>query len=738
MADQIYSATQPEASTVLDQSVAPPIKPEAMKKLGAKMAAKFTQYESDRKLAELKWARNARQYLGVYDPEIEQVLDKNRSRAYPKITRVKCVSMLSRLMNLLFQAGDKNWTVAPSPVPDIDEQDLQRILDAFQVQPGQQPDTSAIDRAIYDFAKEKAKNLEVEIEDQLKELGGGCTMDYVALCRKVIMSGVQYGAGILCGPYVEEQEVRTWTADATGKLLAGKKQAFRPRYEWTSIWDYYPDMSAKMLHQMEGQFLRRVLSKHQLIALKQRKDFTASQIDEALRIYPQGNYMRKAFETELRADGAQVNAQDHQRGKYEAVCWYGYCTGAELKECGVKVADADLNRDKRCEVWTVGNVVIKVMLNPWEDLGVYGKMNHFHHFIFEEDETFILGNGLPNIMRDSQMGVCAATRISLDNASVQRVFELNRRLLPASNDMTAITPDKVFYREDEDASTLAYPAIRVIDIKSNLAENQALIRQFQDFADQETFVNAATGGDMQRGPSEPFRTATGASMLRGDAALPFKDVVRNFDAFTESVIGSIINFNKVFNPDPKIRGDFTPIARGATSLIAKEVLGIQLDNLATTLSDEEKRYLKPLNLLRERVRVRDLIVDDIVMTDAEAAERDAQDSQMAAQQKQISDQAQAAQIAEIRSQAMKNVSQAGKNDANAAGEKAGMVMDAMQMGIDVNQQEHENELRQQEQAAGAAAKAGGVSGGSGNGQSASTSQASAGGSRPAAKAMPTR
>src|SRR5690349_5333007 len=205
MADQLYSATQPEATTVLNQAAAPAMKPEAMRALGTKLSTKFFQYEQDRKLAELKWARNTRQYLGVYDPDIESQLDKNRSRAYPKITRVKCVSMLSRLMNLLFQAGDKNWTVAPSPVPNLDKADLQKILDQFTVQPGQQPDSDAIDRAIFDFAKKRAKNLEIEIEDQLDELGGGCTLDYVALCRKVIMSDIQYGAGILCGPYVEEQ-----------------------------------------------------------------------------------------------------------------------------------------------------------------------------------------------------------------------------------------------------------------------------------------------------------------------------------------------------------------------------------------------------------------------------------------------------------------------------------------------------------------------------------------------------
>jgi hypothetical protein len=85
---------------------------------------------------------------------------------------------------------------------------------------------------------------------------------------------------------------------------------------------------------------------------------------------------------------------------------------------------------------------------------------------------------------------------------------------------------------------------------------------------------------MQKGPSEPFRTAAGASMLRGDAALPFKDVVRNFDAFTESVIGSMITFNHKFNGNAAIKGDFTPMARGATTLVAKEVQGMQIDEMA--------------------------------------------------------------------------------------------------------------------------------------------------------------
>ena len=41
---------------------------------------------------------------------------------------------------------------------------------------------------------------------------------------------------------------------------------------------------------------------------------------------------------------------------------------------------------------------------------------------------------------------------------------------------------------------------------------------------------------MAQAPSEPMRTAAGASMLRGDAALPFKDIVRSFDTFAAITI----------------------------------------------------------------------------------------------------------------------------------------------------------------------------------------------------------
>ena len=68
-----------------------------LRALGQKLGQDLLQYEKDRRIAELQWMKNLRQFKGIYDPEIESQLDVNRSRAYPKMTRVKCVSMLARL-----------------------------------------------------------------------------------------------------------------------------------------------------------------------------------------------------------------------------------------------------------------------------------------------------------------------------------------------------------------------------------------------------------------------------------------------------------------------------------------------------------------------------------------------------------------------------------------------------------------------------------------------------------------
>ena len=47
------------------------VKQEALRMLAGTLTSMFEQFSRDRQLAEQKWLRNLRQYLGIYDPEIE-------------------------------------------------------------------------------------------------------------------------------------------------------------------------------------------------------------------------------------------------------------------------------------------------------------------------------------------------------------------------------------------------------------------------------------------------------------------------------------------------------------------------------------------------------------------------------------------------------------------------------------------------------------------------------------------
>jgi hypothetical protein len=274
--------------------------------------------------------------------------------------------------------------------------------------------------------------LELEIEDQLQDIGGSRMTNYVALCRKVLASGIQYGAGVLRGPFVEEATQRTWTL-ANGALKAIDKTVYRPRFEFVSLWDYYPDMAAKTIPGMDGNFLRQVMSKAQFVALKKRNDFFEGQIDLVLRTHPSGNYKRKPHETDIRSLGSQMNTSSGETGKYEAIVWDGYVQGSELSAAGATVSDDKLNDWCSAQVWMVGGIVIKAEVDPWSTLLPNGaEMKMYHHFIFEEDESFLLGNGLPNIMRDSQLGLCAAVRMAIDNASVSACSRSTTRCCAAT------------------------------------------------------------------------------------------------------------------------------------------------------------------------------------------------------------------------------------------------------------------------------------------------------------------
>lgn len=679
-ASLVVDNTDPQTPTVVVDPPAPVkrLDTQVLMQLGQTFKALFDRYAADRLPVEQKWLKNLRQYLGIYDPDVEKQLPANRSRAYPRLTRIKCISMLSRLMNLMFPGNERNWELNASPSPEMPPelvaQAVQALLTQMQAESQGQPvqlTQDMVDAAVRDLADKQAEALTTLIDDQLVELGGNQTLDWIALNRKVVDSGIKYGIGVLEGPYVRTIQQSGWALVAPGQA-GGQPQfqpqtrtIYKPMFEHLSCWDFYPDMSARSIPG-EGYFVRKVMGRAAFRRLADRPDFFGEQVKRVINMLPSGNYRQKSWETELKAMGTAIQAETTRAGsqgreKYEVIIWKGPVSAQTLVEAGADVPDSMRADDIDAELWLVDNYVIKAEINAWRKMGV--TVPQAHVFSFDEDDTSAIGQGLPGIMRDSQLAVCATTRMTLDNASIVcgPNMEVNLSLLTPDQDRGSIEPWKVWYRDDDNAMSAQFPAVREININGHLGELESLIKLFMDFADLETFIGPQTGGDMSKMPSEPMRTAAGASMLRGDAALPFKDIVRNYDSFTQSVIWSMVVFNKKFNPDEAPEGDYDVIPRGATSLIAKEVRGAQIDQLSATLTADEMDHVNQRKLVEAKFASRDL--QGMLVSEDEAKQRASARAAVAAQDRQMQQDALQATIRETASKAFKNVTQGQKNDA---------------------------------------------------------------------------
>lgn len=600
-----------------NSAVVPVVDAEKMRKLGIKMYAQFEQYKKDRRETEQQWLRNLRQVKGIYDPEIADRIPADQSSAYPKITRTKVIGTVARLMEMLFPQTEKNWGIAPSPLPNLSEGDLQTVLDSLTAPapdgtPASEPTNEQIEEAVFNFAKKKSERMAKEMDDQLMEL------DYITLARRVVFSGVQYSMGVLKGPFVKQRQGRSWTRDPlTKKLKAVTVTKLQPTYEVCSVWDYYPDMSAKEFAQMDGAYQRHVMSRNQLYELAKRPDFQGDVIKKWLRENQNGNYKELDWEVELRTKADRKNLTDLAGRKYELWEWWGFVSGHDLRACGVSVPDNQLDVELEANLWGIGNTLVKHKLNPYD-----AKIRPFHQFVYEEDDINLTGNGLPQVVRDSQMAIAEASRMLIDNASVVcgDMVEINVDLLMPGQNLD-IYARKAWLREGigQEASI---PAVRPLPLNSHIQELTGIINLFMQFADTETALPPPAMGDPSKGGSEALRTTGGMSMLMGAAALPIRDTVRNFDKFTVSFIGSLYHWNMEFNDNADIKGDYQVLARGSTSLIAKEVRATALDQFAVTLNEDERQEVSTRRLLEERMKAHDIpltVLEDTAVVDKKRA-----------------------------------------------------------------------------------------------------------------------
>lgn len=581
---------------------------EAMKSFGFRLRNQFSQNESYRRPKELQWLEDLRAYKGIYDPNV--YIEPGNSRVYPKITRSKVNIVLSRLHEMLFPDTDKNWEIEPTPEPMIDRETIRQIAMSLvgEDENGEPtiPSQKDLKLAIKKFCDETCASMSSVIDDQLTE------MDYPEETKKVLRSGLMYGTGCMKGPLINNRTKRKWEPLGGGDYGEMDETEEVPFFEAVRIWDWYPDMSVVDLDKGEGSFQRHLMTKHDLRQLIKRDDFYPEMISEHMKDYPNGDYAPKNWEVDLQVIEIEAmgmgmsgtpapsgaydtsRATNQQTGKkYEVLEYWGYVDGSDLEACGIDIKDVEL--EYAANVWMLGKKPIKAVLFD-------GALDKYKVFYYEKDETSVWGEGLARVMRHSQIAIAAGARMVLDNGACicGPQVEVNYSLMVPGTDYNSFYPRKIWYREGKGVDA-QYPALRSVEFDSHITELLAVIDAFKQFGDEETTLPTWMIGQMVNN-----ETAQATSGRMATITISIKDVVKNFDTFTEKIMQDMYAWNMEFNPRKDIKGDFKVKARGVSSLVMKEIRMQALTQLSTTMLPEDWVYVDRREFLKEKFKAHDL------------------------------------------------------------------------------------------------------------------------------------
>lgn len=647
---------------------------EVMVSFGARLYNQFTANEGFRYAKEQQWLEDLRAYKGLYDPDV--VISKNASKVYPKLTRSKVNIVLSRLHEMLFPENDKNFEIKPTPEPKVAPEIAKKIIEGLlqqklietqmlmqQKQTGTMPSQPPIVKplsvedvrlAIKAFTDATCENMSSVIDDQLFE------MDYPEETKKVLKSGLLYGTGIMKGPMINKRTKHKWQPNEMGDYVEAKETEDVPYFEAIRIWDWYPDMTITELSMIEGSFERHLMSKHDIRELIDREDYYGDIIKKFLTEHPNGNYVPKNWEIQLQIiemeAGARytatttsyVNTEDTSRAtnrqigkKYEVLEYWGYIDGSDLEACGVEVPDPTL--EYAANVWMIGKTIISARLFD-------GALNRYKVFYYEKDETSLYGEGLARVMRHSQIAVASSARMVLDNGACVSgpQVEVNWSLLTPGQDMSSFYPRKIWYREGRGVEA-QYPAIRNLSFESHIPELIEISKFFMEFADVETTLPTWLAGQMVNN-----ETAQAASGRMATITISIKDIVKNFDMFTEHIIQDLYAWNMEFNPRQDIKGDYSVKPRGVSSLIMKEIRMQAINQFVATLAPEDLVYIPRRELLNERLKVHDININLKTEEEAQKLREEAANSIIAKLQQELM----SSEIAKNKAQAMVNLTKA--------------------------------------------------------------------------------
>lgn len=563
---------------------------------------------------------------GEYAPEkLAQINDQGGSAIYMMLTSIKCRAAEAWINDVLFPAGDKPWKIEPSPIPDLDPDTIasieeyvvaeaqQWMMEAQQVLPPEalQERMSQLKDQMSTRMEEEAKKLADRMDEKIEDQAADGNWEKAM--KEVIKDVVTYPIGVLKGPLIRRRKTLKWTQDEqTGNWKPVKGTELRLEWARVAPFDLYPSPSSKDID--DGYlFERHRLRRADLVSMKGVPGYDDAAIDLVLAAYGTGGLREWLWRDQERAwlekrPNEWLNYDDTM----DALEFWGSVSGKLLVDWGMDPEKVpDLNDEYEVNAWMIGSYVIRAVINE-DPLGErpYDKCS------FEEIPGAFWGFGVPEIMKDVQ-DICNAAARSLTNnmaiASGPQV-EVHIDRLAIGEDITGISPWKIWQTVSDPHGT-NNPAIRFHNPSTHAKELLAVYDHFSSLADEYTGIPKYSYGE-GGGGSGAAGTASGLSMLMSAAARGIKQVIGNLDRPIKGGIKRAYVHNMIYGEDQSIKGDLRPVAKGASSLVAKEQQMIRRNEFLAQTNNPIDLSIMGVEgravLLREAVKSFDIPVDDVV------------------------------------------------------------------------------------------------------------------------------
>ncbi|CAE6958800.1 hypothetical protein [Paraburkholderia domus] len=506
-----------------------------------------------------------RQRNGEYDAEDR--LKLGGIDVFINITGLKCRAAESWIKDVLVNAEDEPWTIEPTTIPDLpDDLKLQVVnmvkqevlargfVNTAQIRDRVKQLKATALHEMQKIAADSSQRMTNKINDQLQQC------DWKAVFEGFQADIITYPAGVMKTPVIRNRRSLKWD----GSKLQTTTEAIIV-CERVSPLDLYPSPEATTPQDANNLIERMRMTKARLFECIGLPFFDDDAIRLVIDTYEDG------YRDWLSSDGERARAEKKLGSLWQdsetidVLEFWGRVQGSLLQEWGIDVDDEQAQYE--CDIWLVGDYVIRALLNP-DPLG----QRPYRVTSFNKLPGQFWGEGIPQLIRDVQRVANSAARALVRNMAWASgpVIEVDVDRLDDSEDKPeVIVPWSVRYTKPSSAPGGGGPAIRYNVAPSVAQELMGIFTRYQQLADDFSGIPAYTYGNQNVGGAG--NTMGGLSLLYGGALKGIKNVIMNIDRdCIEPMITGIWTYNMLYDPDPSIKADCKVVAKGAEGILQKE------------------------------------------------------------------------------------------------------------------------------------------------------------------------